>query len=424
MSKYKSSAYRNYVLCLLTLVYAVNFIDRQLLSILQEAIKIDLGLSDTQLGLLSGFAFAMFYVLAGIPIARLADRSNRRNVISFSIAVWSLMTAVSGMATNFVQLLLARIGVGVGEAGCSPPAHSMISDMFPVQQRATALSFYSVGINIGIMFGFLLGGFLNEFFGWRIAFFVVGIPGILLALWLRFSVEEPHRGWSENKKIDAHTESFSTVLSLIVKRKYLVHISMGAAMSAIAGYGLSNWSASFFVRSHGMPTGELGIWLAAGVGVFGSIGTFGWGYLCDRYGRKDARWYMWIPAVAILLTIPFLVIVNTTDNTRWALTAALLPPAFTTCYLGSALAVFHGAVEQRMRATSSALFFLVLNVIGLGLGPTIVGAISDLLTNSYGYGDDGLRYAMLIVIPAACVWASLHFLLAARDFHKNHQQNS
>jgi len=423
MSKYENSTYRNYVLCLLTLVYAVNFIDRQLLSILQEAIKIDLGLSDTQLGLLSGFAFAMFYVLAGIPIARLADRSNRRNVISVSIAVWSFMTALSGMANNFVQLLLARIGVGVGEAGCSPPAHSMISDMFPAEQRATALSFYSVGINIGIMCGFLLGGFLNEYFGWRVAFFVVGLPGIVLALWLRYSVEEPQRGWSENKAVDAGTEAFSKVLKLIVRKKYLVHISMGAAMSAMAGYGLANWSASFFIRSHDMATGELGIWLAGGVGVFGSMGTFGWGYLCDRFGKKDKRWYMWIPAMAILLTIPFLLFVNITDNTRLALIVALLPPAFTTCYLGSSLAVFHGAVEPRMRATSSALFFLVLNVIGLGLGPTLVGAVSDLLTNSYGYGEDGLRYAMLIVIPAACVWASLHFFLAARDFHKNHQQS-
>jgi len=183
VSKYQSPAYRNYVLCFLTLIYAVNFIDRQLLSILQESIKVDLDLSDTQLGLLTGFAFALFYVIAGIPMARWADSSSRRNVISLSIGLWSFMTALSGVANNFWQLLLARIGVGVGESGCSPPAHSMISDMYPPEQRATALSFYSVGINIGIMLGFLLGGIINQYFGWRVAFFVVGAPGILIALW-------------------------------------------------------------------------------------------------------------------------------------------------------------------------------------------------------------------------------------------------
>ena len=416
MSKYQASAYRRYVLVLLTLVYAVNFVDRQLLAILQEAIKLDLGLSDTQLGLLTGFAFATFYVLAGIPLARWADRSNRRNIISLSIGLWSFMTALSGLAANFVQLLLARIGVGVGEAGCSPPAHSMISDMYPPEQRATALSFYSVGINIGIMLGFLLGGVLNQYFGWRVAFFVVGAPGLILALWFRFGVEEPVRGFSENTTVDATSVAFSKVLKFIITKKYLVHLSFASAMSGMAGYGLSNWSASFFIRSHNMPTAELGMWLALGVGLFGSIGTFGWGYLCDRYGKNDRRWYMWIPAIAILLTIPPLILTFTTESTRLALIFSLLPPAFTTCYLGSALAVFHGSVEPRMRATSSALFFLVLNIIGLGCGPTIIGAVSDFLAPQYGV--DSLRYSMLTVIPIACIWASTHFFLAARAYKK------
>lgn len=418
MSKYENSTYRNYVLCLLTLVYAVSFVDRQLLSILQESIKLDLGLSDKELGLLS-IAFAVFYVLAGIPIARWADRSNRRNVISFSIAAWSIMTALSGMAQNFTQLFFARTGVGVGEAGCSPPAHSMISDMFPIEQRASALSFYSIGINVGIMFGFLLGGFLNEYFGWRVAFYAVGLPGLLLALWLRFAIDEPPRGWSENKAVEATSEPFGKVLSLIVKKKYLMHAGLGAGMSALAGYGLANWSAPFFQRSHEMQTGELGIWLAIGGGVFGSIGTFGWGYICDRYGRSNRHLYLLIPAFAMLLTIPFMIYSTTTVSTKMALISALFPPMFTTCYLGATLAVFHSSVEPRMRATSSALFFLIINVIGLGFGPFLIGALSDYLTPSLG--DDGLRYAMLIVIPAACVWASLHFTLAARDFHKNHQ---
>lgn len=416
MTKYLNHGYRRYVLILLTLVYAVNFVDRQLISILQESIKDDLGLSDTQLGLLTGFAFAMFYVLAGIPIARWADKSNRRNIISLSIGVWSLMTALSGMAANFVHLLLARVGVGVGEAGCSPPAHSMISDMYPPEKRATALSFYAIGINIGIMLGFLLGGVINQYFGWRTAFFVVGAPGLALALWFRFGVEEPIRGWSENRVVETDTVPFMRVVKHILARKYLIHTSFAAALSAVAGYALSSWNASFYIRSHGMPTAELGIWLAVGVGVFGSLGTFYWGYLSDHFGRRERRYYLQIPAIAILLTIPFMVLAYTTESTRLSLILSLLPPAFTTGYLGASLAVFHSSVEPRMRATASALLFLVLNIIGLGMGPTIVGATSDLLADSYGV--ESLRYAMLLVVPLACVWAAGHFFLAARCYRE------
>ena len=278
------------------MVYAVNFIDRQLLAILQDSIKADLNFSDTQLGLLTGFVFALFYVLAGLPIARWADRSNRRNIISLSIGVWSFMTAISGLAASYFHLFLARIGVGVGEAGCSPPAHSMISDIFPAEQRATAMSTYSVGINIGIMLGFLLGGFLNEYYSWRVAFFVVGLPGILIALIFKFTVAEPMRGWSESRTVDDTAIPFAEVLKVIFTQRVLVHLSFGAALSAFAGYSLTNWSGSFFIRSFNVPTGELGIWLAGGVGLLGSIGTFGFGYLCDRFGRNDKRFYFWLPS--------------------------------------------------------------------------------------------------------------------------------
>jgi MFS family permease len=196
---YASSSSRSYALGLLTLVYSFNFIDRQLLSILQESIKLDLSLSDGQLGLLTGFAFALFYVTAGIPIARWADRSNRRNIVAMSISLWSFMTAISGLAQNYVQLLSARVGVGIGEAGGSPPSHSIVSDIYPKEKRATALSFYSTGVNIGVLFGFLLGGWLNEFFGWRVAFFVVGVPGIFIGVLVRLTLREPIRGLMENK---------------------------------------------------------------------------------------------------------------------------------------------------------------------------------------------------------------------------------
>lgn len=416
MSKYENPNYRSYVLVMLTFVYAVNFIDRQLLTILQESIKLELGLSDLQLGLLTGFAFAIFYVLAGIPIARLAERSNRRNIIALSIGVWSLMTAISGFVANYTQLLLARIGVGVGEAGCSPPAHSMISDMYPPEKRASALSFYSTGINIGIMVGILFGGFINEFFGWRIAFLVVGAPGLLVALVLWLTVAEPIRGWSEKNTVEETPASFKKVLSFILERGFLVHISIAAGLSGLVGYALTNWAPSFFLRSYEIGTAELSLWLAAGLGIFGAVGTFGWGVMCDRWGKKDKRWYVWLPALAILLAmIPVLVVFTSTDKVT-SLVASLFMPFFTTGYLGAALAVFHGTVEPRMRATSSALFFLVLNIIGLGCGPTLVGALSDWLAPQYG--TDSLRYAVLYVVPAACVWAFIHFMLAARGLRQ------
>ena len=428
-SRYESKRYRNYVLGVLTLVYAVNFIDRQLLSILQESIKMDLGLSDTELGYL-GIAFAMFYVFAGIPIARWADKSNRRNIISLSIAGWSVMTVLTGVVQNFGQLLAARIGVGVGEAGCSPPAHSIITDMYPPEKRATALSTYSVGINIGIMFGILLGGIINQYLGWRWAFLVVGAPGILIALFFRFTVDEPPRGFSERKSVAADSApepvpeavSFLKVLKFIAERKYLVHLSIASGLSALAGYGLTSWIASFFIRSHGMgdETAILGLWLSIGAGVFGGMGTFGFGYISDKFGKKDKRWYMWMPAIAILTCLPLTAITLLLEDRSAALWMQLLPSIFTTGYLGAALSVFHGAVEPRMRATASALFFLILNLIGLGFGTFIIGFVSDALAPQYGV--ESLRYSMLAVVSIACVWSALHFVLGARDI-KNRRLN-
>ena len=418
---YQNQSYRTFVLVFLTLIYAVNFVDRQLIAILQEAIKADLGLSDTQLGLLSGFAFALFYVVAGVPIARWADRSSRRNIIAISVGLWSFMTAISGAAQNFFQLLMARIGVGVGEAGCSPPAHSMISDMYPAEKRATALSFYSVGINIGIMVGFLLGGYINEYFGWRMAFVVVGAPGILIALIFWLTVKEPIRGFSDKEAVSSEPIPLKKVIDFIVERRFLLHVSFGAALSGLVGYALTNWSASFFIRSHEMATTELGIWLAVGVGVFGGIGTFGWGFLCDKFGQKDKRWYMWLPSLSILLCVPFVIAVLTVESTTTALWINLFPAMFTTGYLGTCLAVFHGTVEPRMRATASALFFLILNIIGLGCGPTLVGMISDYLTPAYGSAE-ALRYALLYVIPIGSLWAATHFYLAANGWAESQEK--
>jgi predicted MFS family arabinose efflux permease len=406
-----------YTLGVLTVVYAFNFIDRQLLAILQEAIKADLQLSDTQLGLLTGFAFAVFYVTAGIPIARWADRSNRRNIVALSLFIWSFMTAISGMVQNYIQLLLARIGVGIGEAGGSPPSHSMISDIFPPERRAGAIGFYSTGINFGILFGFLAGGWLNEFFGWRVAFMVVGLPGILLAILVRMTIAEPPRGLADQRQASAATDSFKSVLDLLWSRRSFRYMAAGAACNAFAGYSTANWSASFFIRSHGMSTGELGTWLALIMGVCGAIGVFLGGVLADRFAAADKRWYMWLPALSCFLSVPFMVPVYLADTAYTALLLSIVPGLFFNVYVGNTIASTHGLVGLRMRATASAILFFILNIFGLGAGPWSVGLLSDLLEPSLG--AESLRHAMLYLLPAAVTLSGLFFVLAARHLRKD-----
>lgn len=405
------SAY--YALGLLTVVYCFNFIDRQLLAILQESIKADLDLSDSQLGLLTGFAFALFYVTAGIPIARWADRSNRRNIVALALFVWSFMTAVSSVVQNYAQLLLARIGVGVGEAGGSPPSHSIISDMFPPERRATALGIYSTGVNIGILFGFLFGGWLNEFFGWRVAFLVVGIPGVVLALLVRFTLREPVRGISEARQASVEMVPTGQVVSLLWRLKTFRHMAFAASLNAFAGYGVANWTASFMIRSHGMSTGELGTWLALIIGFGGAVGVLGGGMLADRLGARDMRWYLWLPALVGVLALPFAGSVYLADSAYTALMLMAIPAVMSNVYLGSTIAISHRLVGLRMRALASAMLFFVLNIIGLGGGPWVIGMVSDLLNPTYG--AESLRMAMLYVIPPIMLWSVTHFYLAARS---------
>ena len=414
---YSTASARNYALVLLTIVYSFNFIDRQLLAILQESIKLDLGLSDSQLGLLTGFAFAVFYVTAGIPIARWADRANRRNIIAMSVGLWSLMTALSGVVQNYAQLLIARIGVGVGEAGGSPPSHSIISDIYPAEQRASALSFYSTGVNFGILFGFLFGGWLDQFFGWRIAFVVVGLPGIALALIVRFTLKEPIRGLAEKRQVSDESIPFKQVVSLLWSRLSFRHLAFGAALNAFAGYSTSSWTASFMIRSHHMSTGELGTYLAIILGLAGAIGVFGGGLLADKLARKDKRWYMWLPAITGVICVPFMIAVYLVDNPYTALALSLVPGILFNVYLGNAIATTHGLVGLRMRATASAILFLILNIIGLGLGPWTIGILSDYFSTSLG--TESLRQAMLYVLPPIMFWSACHFYMATRTLRED-----
>ena len=414
---YASRKKAYYALVILTIVYSFNFIDRQLLAILQEAIKADLLLSDSQLGLLTGFAFAAFYVTAGIPIARWADRGNRRDIVALSLFVWSFMTAISGLVNNYIQLLLARIGVGIGEAGGSPPSHSIISDIFPPNKRASAIGFYSMGVSVGILFGFLAGGWLNEFFGWRVAFLVVGAPGILLAVVVRMSIPEPIRGLTEKRQVSNQAVPLGQVVSVLWSRRSFRHLAMGAGLNAFAGYSISNWTASFMIRSHGMTTGELGTWLSMTIGLGGAVGVFCGGLLADRLAPRDQRWYAWLPALAGFICLPFMTAVYLVANPYTALLMGVVPGILFNVYLGNTIATTHSLVGLRMRALSSAILFLVINTIGLGLGPWSIGLLSDYLEPQLG--AESLRYAMLYLLPAVMFWSACHFYLASRTLRRD-----
>lgn len=389
----KTAVRPHLALFLLTVVYAFNFIDRQILVILQEPIKQDMGLSDTQLGLLSGFSFALVYVLAGIPIAYLADRGNRRNIIAIALTVWSGMTAISGLAQSYTHLLLARIGVGLGEAGGSPPSHSMISDYYAPEHRGKAMSFYSTGIYIGILFGFALGGILADELGWRMAFFVVGIPGVLFAGVLMLLLKEPVRGsWDAGADKNAKA-SFKETLTFLMTRKSFWYAALGTAMMSYKSYGNGNFMPSFLYRLHDMSLSEIGFTLALVSGVAGAVGTFMGGVVADKLGAKDKRWYLWTPMWGAIIALPLGIYVLLTLNTQSLIIALVLSTVTSTLYLGPCIAISHALVPPHMRAMTSAVLFFILNMIGLGLGPLLTGLLSDWFTAQHGVV--GLRYAML-----------------------------
>lgn len=413
--------YRWFVLVMLTLVYTFNFVDRQILVILQEPIKEELGLSDAQLGLLTGFSFALVYVLAGIPIAWLADRSNRRNIVAASLAIWSGMTALSGVVTSYPQLVLARLGVGLGEAGGSPPAHSMLSDYFPPEQRGTALSFYSAGIYVGILLGFAGGGWIAESFGWRNAFFIIGLPGIAFAAILALLVREPIRGRWEGGRI-APKASLKQTMTVLRDRPAFWWIALGCAMTSFVSYGNGNFFPSYLIRNHGMSISEVGFALGLVSGIAGAIGTFMGGFLGDKYGKNDKRWYVWVPIFGGATSMAFAFYALIGDDPTLILLALFPANVLTSLYLGPSIAMCQTLVSPSMRAVSSAVLFFVLNMIGLGLGPVIVGLLSDAFEPIFGANN--LRYAMLCTLALGFsglffFWQASRHLLT--DLRKQHE---
>lgn len=420
---------RRYALGMLLVIYIFNFLDRQIVNILAEPIKIELGLADWQLGMLTGLAFALFYTVLGIPIARYAEKADRVKIISVAVAVWSAFTVMCGLATNFIQLLLARIGVGVGEAGCTPPAHSLITDYTPKEQRASALAFYSMGIPLGSLAGMVLGGLIADAYGWRIAFFVAGAPGIALAIITFLTLPEPRRGMT--KKIDpVKGPNFSEALAELRSKKSFWWISIGAALSAMVGYGHIAFYGSFYLRNHGEglaalaetvnqtlglsfgPIGFVGTALGLIIGICGAAGTYVGGILADRAARVNVAGYATVPAYAALITvIPFIASMLVGDVVlSFALLA--LPVFVGAIWYGPVFASAQSLVHPRTRATAAAVLLFVINLVGLGLGPLLVGTFSDIYGQTMGAAE-GIRWSMVTFGGVGGV-AAIAFLLAAR----------
>ena len=404
------------MLAILVVVYAVNFIDRNILSILLQPIKEELGASDFEMGLLTGFAFAVFYTFAGIPIARLADRGSRRAIMAVGIAFWSLLTALSGAARSFGMLALARIGVGIGEASATPAAHSLISDYFPPERRTRALAIYNVGSSIGILFGLMLGGWLKEALGWRMTFAVVGLPGLLVALGVWLAIPEPRRGLSEARADTGEAPGLGETLRFLASQRSYLHVAFAAALYACTGYGLLAWAPTFFVRVHGLGYAEVGWKLGLIIGISSAVGVLVAGALCDRLARRDVRWLVWIPALSTALFAPGYALFALATNTNLALLAYIPVNLASAVFAPPSYAIAQGLARLRMRALASAIMLFVINLIGLGLGPTLVGALSDALEPRFG--AESLRYALLLAL-ALTLWGTLHSFLAGRSLARD-----
>lgn len=403
------------------LAYTANFIDRQILSILLESIKHDLGVSDQMLGLLAGFAFALFYAVMGIPIALWADRGNRRDLISVALALWSLMTAMCGMAQNFWQLAAARVGVGIGEAGCTPPAFSLLSDYYAPGERATAFAIYSLGIPIGLMFGLFVGGWINEAFGWRMAFFVVGLPGVLLAVVVKLTVAEPQRGHIEKVSTQARKPNLGETVRFLFKQPVFLHCAAAGSLSGFIAYSAMGWYPSFLIRTHGMGTAEIGLSLGLVMGGAGVIGLLLGGYLSDKLGARDTRWYLWSVAVGSLIAVPFSALSFLVANSYTAMFLFSVPLMIANAWFGPTIAQIQGIVELRMRAVAVAVLLFITNLVGLGLGPWLIGAVSDVLRPHYG--DDSLRWS-LFMVGFFGLWAAWHYFRAGQLLEANLQRSA
>lgn len=410
-------ASREFALLLLLIVYISNYADRQILNVLAVQIMGDLQISKTAFGFLSGLAFALFYATLGIPIAILADRFSRKWILVASLTIWSIMTTFCGMAGSFWQLAIARVGVGVGEAGGSPPSHSMISDFYPAASRGTALAIYSLGVPVGIALGNIVGGFVGGAWGWRAAFYVLGIPGALLAIYVAYALREPPRGHTDGGIKDGEkAPPVGEVARFMWSQRSLVHTIIGATLITAVGYGGVTWLAAFLQYSHGMTLASVATFLAWQTGISAAIGTFLGGFLADTFAKRNIAWSAWIVAAGTVISIPFAFIVYLSNNTTlvlWTMTATILLGGI---YLAPTFALVQNLVGVRMRATAAAILLFVINLVGLGAGPLIVGLMADIMEPLFA--KDSVRYA-LFIFSGLGIWGAWHYYIAPRTLKED-----
>jgi predicted MFS family arabinose efflux permease len=424
-----STSYKVYALALLVLVYISNYADRVLLSILLPAIKAEFRLSDFELGLLSGTMFAIFYATLGIPIAIYADRGNRKMVIVAATTLWSVMTALCGLATNFWQLAVTRIGVGVGEAGSGPSSHSIIADLFSLKSRATALGIFSQGISLGLVLGIYGGAqvaahwaWRSDTFvldGWRMAFVVMGAIGIPIALLTLLTLREPQRGASENLAPSAQAPPLSATLKFIMSQKSLVHTLIGATLTTLVGYTGVLWWPSFIVRSHGLSPADMSAFLALVFGLGSGLGIFLGGYCADYFARRDVKLMPRVVSLALLFGLPFGAAIYLVNDSNLVFLLIGIPAALGGFYLGPTMALVQSLVAVRMRTVASALFLFIVNIIGMGLGSMMIGGMSDALKPTFG--EDALRYALLSFMVFN-LWAAYHYWRAGHAVERDLQR--
>lgn len=391
-----SPGYVRYAMWLLLIIYIFNFLDRQIVNILGADIKAELKIGDAQFGLLAGMSFALLYTLMGIPIARMAETRNRSIIMSVALGVWSVFTIICGQAQTFVQFALARVGVGIGEAGGTPPAHSLISDYVPKEKRASALAFYSMGVPLGTLLGLVFGGLIADLFGWRMAFWVAGVPGVLLAVVTYMTLKETRQKLVAGAPKPVQATFWEVLVLLFTKKPTFWLIAFAAAIKSFISYGQSAFHPIFFFGNHGpavaAATQDFGmgdntrtfVGTSIGLisGIFGALSSFVGGQIADKTGRKDIRNTMWAPALAVLVSVPIYMCAILVDN-MWLCFILLIVPYFLNYFwYGPVYSATQGLVPPHMRATAAAILLFVVNIIGLGLGPWIVGLVSDGIANS------------------------------------------
>lgn len=389
-----SSWRSHYVLFLLTIIYALNYLDRNIFSIVLQSIKNELALTDTTLGLLGGLAFAMFYATMGIPIAYLADRYSRRTIIAIGLSVWSLMTALTGMVVNVWQLALTRFLMGAGEATGPAPSNSLLADLYDKSRRPLAISILTSGSTIGIILGYLLGGWVNEVYGWRVVYLVAGIPGLVMALIFYLTVREPARGAAESGPVSLEMKSLSGSLRFLLGSKTYIYIVIGGCLMGVYFFGNNIWSPAFLMRVHGLDSGETGSYLALARGPIGICGTFMGGFLAERLGRRDERWRVWIPALGCLFAVPAEIVFLFSETLWLAVTGMVVGSFFTHMHLGPLYAVLLSVAAVRVRAVAVAFFLFCANLVGQTVGPLGIGYLNDVMQDTLGV--QAIRYSLLI----------------------------